>query len=370
MNIPVPGEPATDRRTQLPADGPTPIPISRRAAVLLIAAGIVLLALLLYLAPSVPIIALGGVALAVALSFPVRLLSRRMRRGLAVLLTFAGLVGVVLLALGLLVPVLITQIAELIQALPGLAAQAQSSAREVLRGLDERGQLPADPDELLGNITQQLLPRIQGLAQNLLSRALGAVTGAFGLGVQLFGMLFVAVYLLLDAAKVKRLLLRLATPRYERDAGELWESMNHSLSRYLGGLVLSLAIQGALSALALWALDVPYALLLGAFVSLTALIPNLGAFLGAIPAVVLALFVSPLTALLTVVLFIGIQQLEGNVLTPRIQAQAVNVHPIVVLLAVIGAAEIAGLVGAVFAVPTLAVLRVLWDFFRARIMVR
>ena len=360
----------TGRVVQPQSDAPTPIPISRRAAIILVVAGLLLLAVLLFRAPSVPIIVLGGAVLALVLSFPVRLLSRHMSRGLAILLTFAGLVGVVLLALGLFVPLLIAQIADLIGALPGLIARAENATRELLRGLDEQGQLPADPDELLENITRQLLPRIQGLAQELLSGALGAVSGVFNLAVRLFGMLFVAVYLLLDVERMQLLLLRLAPARYERDAGELWEALNHSLSRYLSGLVLSLAIQGVLSSLALWALGVPYALLLGAWVSVTALIPNLGAFLGAIPAVVLALFESPLTALLTVLLYVGIQQLESNLLTPRIQGQAVGVHPVLILLAVVGAAEVAGLVGAVFAVPALAVLRVLWDFFRARIVVR
>ncbi len=353
-----------------PPNSPTPIPISQNARIILVVAGVVILALLLSLTPSVPIIVLGGAALAIALSFPVGFLSRWMRRGRAVLLTLAGLVGVALLALGLLVPALIAQIADLINELPRLATEAERSARGVLRELDERGQLPADPDELLGNITRQLLPRIEGLAESVLSGALGAVSGVLGLGVRLFGMIFVAVYLLLDAAKVRQSLIRLAPARYERDAEVLWEALDQSLSRYLSGLALSLAIQGALSALALWALGVPYALLLGAWVSLTAIIPNLGSFLGAIPAVVLALFESPTTALLTVLLYVGIQQMESNLLTPRIQAQAVRVHPVVVLLAVIGAAEVAGLAGAIFAVPALAVLRVLWDFFGVRLVVR
>ena len=73
------------------------------------------------------------------------------------------------------------------------------------------------------------------------------------------------------------------------------------------------------------------------------------------------------TAILTIVAYVLIQQLEGNFLTPRIQGQALLVHPIVVLLAVIAGGEVAGLAGIIFAVPTLAVFRVLFDFFRARL---
>jgi predicted PurR-regulated permease PerM len=155
--------------------------------------------------------------------------------------------------------------------------------------------------------------------------------------------------------------------RYRRDALELWNAFGLSLSRYLGGLIIVVVIEGTLVGVALYLLGVPYALLLGAWVSATAIIPYLGVFLGAIPAIILASFESPTTAVLTVIVYVAIQQLEGNVLTPRIQGQALHVHPIIVLLAVIGGGELAGLAGVIFAVPALAVSRVFFDFFRARI---
>jgi predicted PurR-regulated permease PerM len=167
---------------------------------------------------------------------------------------------------------------------------------------------------------------------------------------------------------VKAAFLQAAPKRYRRDALQLWEAFGVSLSRYLGGLLFVVVIQGVLAGLALWILGVPYAILLGAWVSLTAIIPYLGAFLGGIPAVLVALiFEGPTTAVLTVVAYVLIQQLEGNFLTPRIQGRALHMHPIIVLLAVIGGGQLAGLLGVIFAVPTLAVLRVFFDFFRARI---
>ena len=87
------------------------------------------------------------------------------------------------------------------------------------------------------------------------------------------------------------------------DASTLWGAFGYSLSKYLGGLAFVVAIQGAISAVGLFLLGVPYALVLGAFVSVTAVIPYLGAWLSAIPAVIVALTVSPTTALLTALLF-------------------------------------------------------------------
>lgn len=145
--------------------------------------------------------------------------------------------------------------------------------------------------------------------------------------------------------------------------------LGRALSRYLGGLALVLTVQGILSAVALAAIGVPYPLALGAWVAITAVIPYLGAWIGAIPALLVALSVSPTAVVLTGLLFLGIQQLEGNFLTPYIQAQTIKVPSILVFLGVIVGGALAGFSGVVFAVPTLAAVRVLFDFFRVRLRV-
>jgi predicted PurR-regulated permease PerM len=154
---------------------------------------------------------------------------------------------------------------------------------------------------------------------------------------------------------------------YRRDALTLWEAFGYSLSKYLGGQALVLLIQGAISAVSLFLLGVPYALVLGAWVSITAIVPYIGAWIGAVPALLVALTISPTTALWVALLFLAIQQLEGNFLTPKIQGDTLHVHPILVFLAVIVGGGLAGILGIIVAVPALAVLRVLFDFFRVRL---
>ena len=154
---------------------------------------------------------------------------------------------------------------------------------------------------------------------------------------------------------------------YRRDALEFWDALGHALSRYLGGLGLVLAIQGGLSAMALVLIGVPYPLALGAWVSITAVVPYLGAWIGAIPAFIVAFSISPSTAALTALLFLGIQQLEGYVLTPRIQAQTIKVPSVLVFLGVLAGGSLAGITGVLLAIPTLATIRVVFDFFRVRL---
>ena len=346
---------------------PEPIWISRRTRTVLLLGGLVAVMLLVWYSPSVPIMLLGGFALALVISFPVRALSRLMSRGLAILVSFLILAGLAIVAVGVLVPILITQLISFISNVPDYATNAEQFLRDLLEPLSERGLLPVAPEEFMATLREDLLNLAQDVAQQILGGLLGFISGTFGLVLTLFGMLFVAVYLLTNIRSIKANYLLLVPARRRQDARELWDAFAFSLSRYLSGLGLVAFIQGAISAVALFFLGVPYAILLGTWVSITSVIPYLGAFLGAIPAVVLALFESPTTALITALVFLVIQQLEGNVLTPRIQGQTLRVPSILIFLAVIAGGEIGGLPGVVFAVPTMAVLRVLFDFFRARL---
>ena len=356
------------RRSGGLARTPTPIFVSPRVMAIIVVLGIAVLAYVLYAAPSILIVALGGTALAIILSFPVRALSRVIPRGPAILMTFLGLVGLVTLALVFLIPLLVRQLRNFILITPAIANSANDFLLGLIEPLAESELLPAPAEDIVAELVQNLFARAREIIEGMLGGLVGFVSGALNFGIVVFGILFVAAYLLADVRKVKATYLRATPKRYRRDALELWESFGISLSRYLGGLLLVVVIQGVLAGLALWVLGVPYAILLGAWVSLTAIIPYLGAFLGGIPAVIVALiFESPTIAVLTVVAYVLIQQLEGNFLTPRIQGQALHVHPIIVLLAVIGGGQLAGLAGVIFAVPTLAVLRVFFDFFRARI---
>src|ERR687889_2082766 len=302
-------------RQKKPASGGylTPILVSPRVWIGIVVVGVALFALLLYAAPTVPAVALGGVALAIVLSFPVRALSHIMPRGLAILLTVVAMLGLISLGFFFLVPLLIEQLSTLVRTTPLIANSANQLLIDAINALNERQLLPgSDPEEFSKRLVTDLFDRAQNLTENLLRSILGFIPRAFNFGVTLFGILFVAIYLLVDVRKVKAAFLRTVPAHYRHDARDLWEAFGESLSRYLGGLVFVVMIQGILA-------------------------------------------------------YILIQQLEGNFLTPRIQGQALHVHPILVLLAVIAGGELAGLAGVVFAVPALAVFRILFDFFKARL---
>ena len=354
-------------RTETSRFSPTPIGISKRTRTVLLVLGFLIFALIMWYSPTVPIVLLGGFAVALVLSFPVRWLSHIMPRWLAMLVTLLVLTGLALLAFLILIPILAVQLVSFVQAAPDIVRGARDSLENLLQPLADYGLLKGTPDEFIKELEGDILDLAKSVGSKILGGLLGFVSSTISLVLALFGVLFVAVYLLANVRRIKFTYLMAVPKRYRRDALELWESEGLSLSRYLSGLGLDMAIQGIISTIGLFLLGVPYALLLGTWVSLTAIIPYLGAWLGAIPAVVVALTISPGKAMLTALLYLIIQQLEGNVLQPRIQGQALNMPSILIFLGVIAGAEIAGFLGILFAVPTMAVLKVLFDFLRVRL---
>jgi predicted PurR-regulated permease PerM len=199
---------------------------------------------------------------------------------------------------------------------------------------------------------------------------------AVSIGKTLFSVVLlfvVSVYMLLDVQRLGRVVDRRFPPR----PGEqpLLMSIERSLASYVRGQAALSLIIGASAGIGLWALGAlgllphgqQYALLFGAWVAVTEIIPYLGPWLGAVPAVIYALVVHPISALWVVLLFLGIHQIEGHIVVPNVMGNALRLHPLLVIFGLAAGAELYGLPGALIALPLLAVGRAIWEFFADRI---
>jgi predicted PurR-regulated permease PerM len=352
------------------SDPRTPIWISRRVQIALVVAAIALLAWAVWFVPDILTIVLSAAALALILSYPVRQLARVLPRGLAVLAALLAILAAIVLALVVLIPLLIDQLTDLIQAWPSIQTDLDQLLDRAVAALEERGMLPGESADLADQIREDVSAQTQQVAADLLRGLLNVATGAFGMAVRLIAVVIVAIYFLLDVGKLRDSFIALAPSRYYHDAEALWDAFGDSISRYLGGVILIAIITGAASGIALWMIGVPYAILLGVWVAFTSLIPVFGTYIGVVPAIPLALAESPTTAALTILVYVIIQNVQDNVLTPRIQGESARVHPIIVLLTVLWVGLAFGLVWSVLAVPALVITRVLFDFFRVRLRVR
>ena len=308
---------------------------------------------------------LGGVlltfllaaVLAYALNPLVRMLEAwRIPRTLAVLGVFLALAVAVLTASLVLILPAISQVQALVQN-PEPLIDGVAGLVERTRELPYVGEQISSVDRaVLSEFVRNNAPS----AGQVLDGALGFIGGVFGIFgtiLNLLLMLIVAIYLLLDRERITNAALSVVPETVREQTVELFHVVEVMLVKYLKAQLLLCAIMGALG----WAIAFftfrDYALLIGLWVGVMEIIPVVGAFLGAIPAVAVALFAGGLDqALLVSALFLLVQQLEGNVLVPRVMGGSVGVHPLWVLFATLAATALYGIVGAIFAVPIVAII--------------
>src|SRR5215218_5244 len=332
----------------------THIPVSPRTRNILLAIGLGLILLIFWKAPTLPKLLLTGMAVALILSFPVKYLSKIIPRGIAIALVVIALLALLVVGAIVLVPLAADQLTGLAEQAPRLLDQAYGWARRVVENLAARGLLDTTPDRAMADLQRTGAERVNGLAGDVVARAFDTLSGTVGGVFTTLSVILIAAYLLADGERFKLGAIRFLPVQYRDDALVLFSDVIETLSRYLSGLLVSLTFQGVASTIALTILGVPFAILLGIWTAIGAIVPFIGSYIGGIPATIVAFTVSPTT---------------GILIAPRVQGNAIRVSPLFVFLAVIAGGQIAGIWGALMAVPTLAVVRVVFDFLMERVVV-
>jgi predicted PurR-regulated permease PerM len=206
-----------------------------------------------------------------------------------------------------------------------------------------------------------------------------ALNWAEGAGLAVVTLLFsvvlvvvVSIYMLLDMHRLAAAVDRRFPPR---GTTPLVQRMEQALMNYVKGQIMLSVIIGGSSGVGLWILGMvgampnggKYALLFGTWAGITELIPYVGPWLGAAPPVLYALVQHPLSALWVTLLFLGIQQLEGHVVVPKVMGHTLRLHPLLVIFGLLAGSEIYGFPGILVALPLLAAARAAWEFFGERV---
>ena len=208
------------------------------------------------------------------------------------------------------------------------------------------------------------------------SKAVSFVEGAaISIGKALFStvlVIVVSIYMLLDLRRFGAALDRRFPPH---TGPPLLRRVEEALVSYLRGQILLSLIMGVSAGLGLYALGVTgllpggdtYALLFGGWVAITELLPYVGPWIGAIPPLIFAAVVHPIAVIWVAILFLFVHQLEGHVVVPNVMANALRLHPLLVIFGLLAGIDINGLAGVLMALPLLAVARATWEFFGERI---
>ncbi len=296
------------------------------------------------------------------------LVEGRLPRLAAIGLTYLTLLVWLILGVILLVPALSLQIVEVARNLPTYVEQAttvltavQASVNEWLTG--HGSPLLIDLKSALN--PQELSRRADALGPPILSNAIGFATGAATLLVQVVIMLILSFYFMVDGARLAESMITALPLRAQDDTRFLIASVHRAFAGFLRGQMIQSLVGGVGTGLIMSALQVDYALLSSVVAALVLLIPFVGPVLAVVLPVMIALLTHPAVTVYLFVALLALQQVIFNVLAPRILSQQVGLHPLLVFFAVLSGARVAGVWGAIFGVPIVAVLSTMISFYRA-----
>jgi predicted PurR-regulated permease PerM len=289
---------------------------------------------------------------------------RRIQRGFAILIVYLS--GFALLgAIGVgLAQVVTTQVTHFANDVPRLVDKANKDLDNIQKWLDKNGinvHFEKQGKTALQTLQTDILKRsgdIVSFSRNLLTQV---VTISF----ELVLVLVLSIYLLVYGKQIGELVRRIMPPGDGSPEDDFPVLIQRAVSGYVRGQVMFSVIMGASAALALWIFGLVgifpdgghYAIFFGAFYGLMEFIPYVGPLIGPVPAVLVALFDNPITALWVVILFVALQQLEGHIIAPQVFRISLRINPILIILSLLLGYQLYGIAGALVALPSAAVIR-------------
>lgn len=309
-----------------------------------------------------------GAAMAFILNVPMRAIEthlpqklQRAHRGISLVLTLAAVVGVVMVVSLLVLPQLKNTVQTIAARMPAFWAQAQQWANELMIRYPELADWLSEAGNLnLRNVTQQVMDWLKNGGLALVGNTVTAATGIISGFVNFFIALIFAIYLLFQKETLSRqgrmLLFAWMRPEHAEKVLEVVRLANKTFSNFLSGQCLEACILGALFAVGMLLFRMPYVLLISVLVAVTALIPVFGAFIGCFVGAFLILIQNPMQAVVFVILFLVIQQIEGNLIYPRVVGGSVGLPSVWVLAAVTLGGSMFGVVGMLVMIPLCSVL--------------
>ncbi len=315
--------------------------------------GVALALVFLWLIRDIIVILLLSIIFASAMEPLVRYFKlRKVPRAASVLAVYVIVLGVAGAVVSLLIPPVLSQFSLLSENLPQYTEQFRTQfpvVNELMGGID------------LGDAIKQIFSTVNG-GESVLNRTVGVFNGFF----TFITVLVISFYLVAEEKGMREFIRSLVPPHYQEFTMGLVDSIQKKMGLWLlGQLILSVSIF-LMTFLGLSLLGVKYALFLALLAGLLEVIPYIGPFVSAVPAIFFAFIQNPALAIAVLVLYIIIQKVEGYVLVPKVMEKTVGVSPLAVLLALLIGFKLAGVLGLLLAVPLVGAFTVVINEFASR----
>ena len=303
---------------------------------------------LIYFLRDIVLLTLVSVLLSLSLSSSVDKLERKIHlpRFLAILLTYFFILGLIVSSLVLLANPLINQTNLLIDQFFNLFNRISRTG----------------VNQLLAEFLKNPLPQISSFSGNIFRFTQGLVGNA----VKIFSILVISFYLILERPNLRRHLLFFLSPQKAALVEDIVSQIEKDLGSWLWGELILMIIVGFLTYLGLLLAGIKYALPLAFLAGVLEIFPNIGPVLASLPGIIIGLSLSPLMALKAAAVYLIVQQLENSFIVPKVMQKAVGVHPIITLLALLAGFRFAGVAGAIFSLPVILAIKVIFKNWLVR----
>jgi predicted PurR-regulated permease PerM len=278
------------------------------------------------------------------------LAERKVPRSIAVLIIYAVFISAVTVVLLNVIPMFVEQLGQLNKHAPELTMRAQS----LMKDLNNTSFMPESIRTALDKSLIAAEKRLSEAAFNFVNN-IGAMLNVVFIA---FIIPFLAFYILKDFDAFERGVIAYVPRAHRQSIIRLFKDIDEALGSYIRGQFIVCLIVGFLAYIGYWLIGIPYPLLLAGIVSVTNVIPYLGPFFGAAPALVVASTISVKMMLLVAIVNTLCQIIESNIVSPQVVGRTLHMHPLTIIFVLLVGGELAGLIGMILAVPIFAALKV------------
>ncbi len=278
------------------------------------------------------------------------------KRTIGILLTYLTFGVMVYLSIHFVVPQLTESVVGIVNQIPQYMENARHMTEDLINDFKIDDQLAKFVNEKLTEISAKLIAFISEIAPLIANVIMGLLSSIWNIVLGLI----ISVYLLLDKEKFYAISKKMVNAMFNKKTAsrifELTHRSNNTFGKFISGKIIDSAIIGVLSFILFSIAKIPYAVLISVIVGVTNIIPFFGPFIGAVPCFLLILFESPTKAIIFLVLIFIIQQLDGNIIGPKILGDSIGISAFWILFSILVAGKLFGFIGMIIGVPLFAII--------------
>ena len=283
-----------------------------------------------------------------------RLTKRQLPIDLAILISFAVLICIISLLTNIILKPLVAQVNLFAANFNDIVAKMAALVAEL-----ENEQTQFYIPNHFKSIINEAFIKFSNYGVDGISNLISSVFYIAGTVVEFFVVPFITFYFMKDGGHMVQAFVRLYPASYQGQLMQVFHEVQHVLSRYIRGQILMSCIIATLTFIGMWALGVPYPMVIGVLAAITEWVPIVGPIVGAIPAILLGATIDLGLAVKVLVFYVIIQQIDSHLIMPQVMGAVISIHPVVIVSALLVGGTLFGVAGMILTVPVTAVLQII-----------